>query len=362
MSERERVFRAPGRVNLIGGQVDYHEGFVVAMAVDRDVRVRVVPRTDGRVTARSSAYDGAVDTAADGNDDPRTTVPLWGRAVAGVTRVLAELGRPPVGADLEITSDLPVGAGLSSSAAFEVACALALCDVAGFDIAPDDLAHAAQRAEHVATGVPCGIQDQMTSVHGRADHALFLDCRSLELRHIAIPPEISVIVVHSGLARTLEGSPYARRRAESEAVAESLGLRVLRDATFEQVRDLPRGRHAVTEIERVQAFARALHDGDVGELGPLMLASHASSRDNMEVSTPELDALVESLVDAGAYGARLTGAGFGGCVVALAPSTTAEDVAERATSAYVERTGREPAAWIVRGADGVGAVSDAAPG
>jgi galactokinase len=352
-----RVFRAPGRVNLIGGQVDYHEGFVVSMAIDRDVRVRAAARSDHRVTARSSAYEGAIDIAADGTDDPRTAHPSWGRAVAGVTRVLAELGREPIGADLEISSDLPVGAGLSSSAAFAVACTLALCDVAGFDLAPTDVAHAAQRAEHIATGVPCGIQDPMTSVRGRSDHAVFLDCRSLALRHIAIPVETSVIVVHSGVARLLEGSPYAQRRAESEAVAEQLGLRVLRDATFEQVRDIPRGRHAVTEMERVQAFARALQDGDVAALGPLMLASHASSRDDMEVSIPELDALVEYLVDAGAHGARLTGAGFGGCVVALAPAHTAEEIAARATLQYRERINREPTAWIMRAADGGGPVA-----
>jgi galactokinase len=355
-----RVFRAPGRVNLIGGQVDYHEGFVVSMAIDRDVRVRAFQRADGRITARSGAYEGPVDVAADGSDDPRTTHPSWGRAVAGVTRVLADLGRPPIGADLEISSDLPVGAGLSSSAAFEVACALALCDVADFDLAPADLAYAAQRAEHVSTGVPCGIQDQITSMCGRADHALFLDCRSLELRHIAIPSDTSVIVVHSGVARTLEGSPYALRRAESEAVAEGLGLRVLRDATFEQVRDMPRGRHAVTEMERVQAFAVALDEGDVDALGPLMLASHASSRHDMEVSIPELDALVECLVDAGAHGARLTGAGFGGCVVALVPTSRAEEIAANATLKYRARTEREPTAWIVRAAAGGGLVDDAA--
>jgi galactokinase len=360
MSERReaRVFRAPGRVNLIGGQVDYHEGFVVSMAIDRDVRVRASRRSDGRITVRSSAFEGDVDVAADGTDEPRATRPSWGRAVSGVVRVLAEHGRAPVGADLVVTSNLPVGAGLSSSAAFEVACALALCDAAGFELPPDDLAHAAQRAEHVATGVPCGIQDQMAAVRGRADHAVFLDCRSLDLEHIEIPRDARVVVVHSGVSRTLEASPYAQRRAESQAVASRLGLRVLRDATMEQVRDVPRGRHAVTEMQRVQSFADALRQGDVDALGPLMLASHASSRDDMEVSIPELDTLVECLVDAGAYGARLTGAGFGGCVVALAPAAGAEEITARATARYRERTGREPTAWIVRAADGGGRVAD----
>src|SRR5262249_35025489 len=154
--------------------------------------------------------------------------------------------------------------------------------------------------------------------------------------------------------RTLEDSPYAERRAESIAVGERLGLRALRDATLEQVRDEPRGRHAVTEMRRVRAFGDALRAGDIDALGPLMLASHASSREGMEVSPPELGALVECLVEAGALGARLTGAGFGGCIVALVPADRADQVASDATSAYRTRTGREPTPWVVDAADGAG--------
>jgi galactokinase len=229
MPEAHR-FRAPGRVNLIGGQVDYHEGWVVAMAIDRDVVVDVTPRADGRLTARSRDLDGVVDVAADASDDPRTVRPAWGRAVAGVARVLADLGRAPVGADLAIASAVPIGGGLSSSAAFEVAVALALGDVAGFTLEPLELALAAQRSEHVATGVPCGTQDQLSSVFGRAGHALLIDCRTLEIEPLPLPDSLRVLVVHSGVARTLEGSPYAERRAESIAVGERLGLRALRDA------------------------------------------------------------------------------------------------------------------------------------
>src|SRR5439155_22040809 len=210
------------------------------------------------------------------------------------------------------------------------------------------------RAEHVATGVPCGTQDQLTSVFGRAGHALLIDCRTLGIEPLPLPDSLRVLVVHSGVPRTLEGSPYAQRRAESIAVGERLGVRALRDATFEQVRDEPRARHAVTEMARVRAFADALRGGDVDALGPLMLASHGSSRDDMEVSIPELDALVECLVDAGAHGARLTGAGFGGCVVALVPAARADAIADSATAAYSARTGREPTAWIVAAADGAG--------
>ncbi len=349
-----RTYRAPGRVNLIGGQVDYHEGWVVSLAIDRDVVVRATPRRDGRVVARSSDFDAVVEIAADGRDDPPATRPDWGRVVAGVARVLADLGRDPVGLDLDITSTVPVGAGLSSSAAFEVACALALADAAGLDLDGTPLALAAQRAEHAATGVPCGVQDQMTSVHGRIDHAVFLDCRTLEVEHVRVPPELGVVVVHTGVARTLEGSPYAQRRAESEAVASGLGLRVLRDATIDQVRDLPRGRHAVTEMTRVREFADALRTGDLAALGPLMSASHASSRDDMQVSIGELDELADSLVDAGAFGARLTGAGFGGCVVAIGPADRVETIAAVGSERYRNRTGREPTGWVVRASAGAG--------
>jgi galactokinase len=353
----ESRFRAPARVNLIGGQVDYHEGIVVSMAIDRDVVVDVAPRRDGRIVARSQTLDGVVDIAADASDDPRAVEPPWGRAVAGVVRVLADHGVRVEGAELEIASAIPIGAGLSSSAAFEVAVALALTDAR-----PDprlttlDVARLAQQAEHLALGVPCGIQDQLTSLTGRRDCAVRIDCRTFEVEPIRIPDSVGVVVVHSGVARTLEGSPWQQRRAESFAVAAELGLEVLRDASPEQVAGRPRGRHVVNEIARVREFADALRMGDVGTLGGLMLASHASSRDDMEVSIPELDALVDALVRAGAYGARLTGGGFGGCVVALVPRGDAAAIAERATTDYREQTGRVPTAWIVAAADGAGRV------
>jgi galactokinase len=350
------VYRAPGRVNLIGGQVDYHEGWVVSMAIDRDVQILASKRSDGRVFARSGELDGTVDIAADGTDAPEDVTPTWGRLLAGVTRELATRGRPALGVSLEIASAVPIGAGLSSSAAFAVACSLALCDVAKFPLAGHELALAAQAAENIA-GVPCGIQDPMASVAGRADNAIFLDCRTLEIEHLRIPDGLRVLIVHSGIPRILEETPYAQRRAESIAVAHRLGVPALRDATFEQVRNIPRGRHAVTEMQRVRAFADALRTGDEDALGQLMLESHYSSRDDMEVSTDDLDALVDCLCAAGALGARLTGAGFGGCVVALVRADDADGTCKRAAADYRDRTGREPTAWVVRAADGAARVS-----
>jgi galactokinase len=343
-----KSFRAPGRVNLIGGHVDYHEGFVVPMAIDRDIVVDVSPRDDGRVVVSSHEYEGLVNIAAGGTDDPAAVVPAWGRAVGGVVRTLADAGRPPAGADIVVrSSTLPVGAGLSSSAAFEVVVALALCDVASFSLPVHDLVLATQRAEHLATGVPCGMQDQTASLCGRAHHALMIDCRSFTIDEVPMPPDVRVLIVHSGVPRTLESSPYAQRRAEGMAVAADLGLRVLRDATPEQVRDRPRGRHVVSEMARVLEFADALRAGDVVRCGELMRASHASLRDDMEVSLPQLDALVDRLVHAGAYGARLTGGGFGGCVVALVP----ERDADRSARAVGDHD-----FWIVAAADGAGPV------
>jgi galactokinase len=352
-----KFWRAPGRVNLIGGHVDYHEGWVVPMAIDRDIVVAARPRDDGRVVVQSLDLDGTVDVAADGSDDPRRVAPAWGRIVAAVCTTLADAGRDPIGADIVVATDLAIGGGLSSSAAFEIVIALALNDVAGFSIPQRELALAGQHAEHLATGVPCGVQDQMAALCGVEDHALLLDCRSFELDVLPMPDAARVLIVHSGVPRTLEGSPYAQRRAQGEAVAHELGLRVLRDATIDQVRHAPRGRHVVSEMRRVLDFADALRRSDLESLGALMLAGHVSLRDDMEVSTPDLDALVECLVDAGALGARLTGGGFGGCVVALVPTARADEIAREAPERYRERTGRRPTPMIVRGANGAGPVT-----
>jgi len=204
--------------------------------------------------------------------------------------------------------------------------------------------------------VPCGIMDQLSSVAGVAGHALLIDCRSLSVEPIPLPRDLAVLVVHSGLARELAGSAYAERRAACEAVAARLGLRALRDATPDQVADEPRARHVVSENARVLAAAEALAAGRVAALGPLLRESHESLRDDYEVSTPELDALVAALEDAGALGARLTGAGFGGCVVALAAATDVQEVAERASGRYRAETGLQARSWVCRAAGGAGKI------
>jgi galactokinase len=322
-----REYRAPGRVNLIGDHTDYNEGFVLPLALDLECVTRTRRRDDGVVHVRSTEFDGEVGVPADGRAEPRDVEPLWGRLVAGVVRSLAARGRPPVGIDAELRSTVPVGKGLSSSAAVEVALALALCAEGGLALEPVELALACQEAEQLATGVPCGIMDQLVASSGRRGSALLIDCRTLAVEAVTLPSELAVLVVDSGVSRSLTETAYAERRAECEQIATALGLRALRDATLEQVAGETRARHVVTENARVLAFAEALRSGDVDALGPLLLQSHASLRDDFEVSTPKLDACVERLVEAGALGARLTGAGFGGCVVAVARAADADAVA-----------------------------------
>jgi galactokinase len=351
------VVRAPGRVNLIGDHTDYQDGFCLPLAIDREVVVRAEPRRDPRVVVRSDAFPGVVELAVDDAREPWTIRPEWGRPVAAALRLVAPTDRAPVGFDATVTSSIPVGSGLSSSAAFTVAIAMTASLVAGVHVPPASIARIAQSAEHAATGVPCGLMDQMASVFGRADHALLLDCRTLAVTPVAIPASVAIVVIHTGVSRRLEDSAYAQRRAACEAAAERAGVETLRDATMEQVADDPYARHVVSENRRVLDFVDALRASDLDRCGRLMLASHASLRDDFAVSTPELDALVAALVAAGAYGARLTGAGFGGCVVALVDRDTVEPVVDSATARYGSETGLTPMPLVVRAVDGAGPVA-----
>jgi galactokinase len=305
--------RAPGRVNLIGDHTDYAGGFVLPMAVDRETTVDLVR---GGATVELSS-DAEREPATVGLDvgDPRSLRPEWARFVGGVVAAV----RPARGGRGRVSTTLPVGAGLSSSAALEVALALAL----GFEGSPLELALACQRAEHLATGTATGIMDQLASAAGRSAHALLIDCAYLEVTPVPLPGDVEVVVVDSGQRRSVAASAYEARRADCEAAAAFVGP--LRDATVADVsalRDLRlrrRARHVVTENARVLAAVEYLRAGDVAAAGRVMAASHASLRDDFEVSTPLLDELVERLTATpGVYGARLTGAGFGGCVVALA--------------------------------------------
>ena len=297
----------------MGDHTDYTGGFVMPMAVDLGTTVEGERGGDWvRLFSDISAADAEVplDIA-----DPRDVVPEWARYVAGVVSVI----RPDAGFSGRALTTLPVGAGLSSSAALEVGVALAL----GFEGSKLDLALACQEAEQRATGVPCGVMDQLASAAGVAGHALLIDCTTLEVEPVPMPPDVEVVVMHSGQPRALANSEYAKRRAACEAAEAIIGP--LRDATLEDaagIEDLRlrvRARHVISENARVKRFAEALRAGRMDECGALMVDSHVSLANDFEVSTDKLDLLVGSLTARpGVFGARLTGAGFGGCVVALA--------------------------------------------
>jgi galactokinase len=341
---------APGRVNLMGDHTDYNDGFVLPLAIDRACTIRVgAPSANDAIHAISQQLDGRVAVPTDGSRAPATVEPAWGRFVAGVVRALRERDIAVAPVDLDVDTTVPVGSGLSSSSALAVALTLAL----GGDVLDRvDAARAASAAETAASGVPGGLMDQLASLFGLAGHALLIDCRDSTVTPVAIPSSIAVLVVHCGVPRTLAGSEYATRRAECEAVAAELGIRALRDATTEQVRDSPRARHVVAENARVLETADALPRGDLSVLGPLLLASHASLRDDFGVSTPELDLLVELATDAGAHGARLTGAGFGGCVIAITAPDRADHLMQEVTVRYESATKIEASAFVVHASDG----------
>jgi galactokinase len=302
---------APGRVNLIGDHTDHQGGLVLPIAIDRGT---TVTGTEGGnwVRLRSEDEVGLVEVQV-GGEPPRALGPDWGRYVSA----LVELERPPQGLVGIVSTSLPLGAGLSSSAALELAVALAL----GFEGSPLELAQLCQRSEYLAVGVPCGIMDQLASAAGVADHALLIDCHDTSIDLVPMPDGVDVLVVDSGQRRSLEETAYNQRLLECARAAEEVGpLRLLPDvgAITDPVARR-RARHVVTEIIRVRAFADALLAEDVESAGELMAESHESMRTDFEVSTPRLDALVRDLAATpGIYGARLTGAGFGGSVVALA--------------------------------------------
>jgi galactokinase len=270
---------------------------------------------------------------------------------------LDALGRPPVGLVGTVSSDLPAGAGLSSSAALEVAVALALCAVAEWGLEPLELALACQRAELRAVGVPCGILDQAASVLGHEDAAILLDCWTLEHRLVPVPSEAALLIVDSGVERSLERTAYAERRAELESALRAVGAERSTIVTSSDVDGLDgvaerRLRHVVTENERVGEFAAAIESGDLVSAGELLLASHASLRDDYEVSVPELDLLVDLAVSAGAYGARLLGAGFGGAVLVLVDADRAAEIGRDVADEYRARGGKGGATLTVRASSG----------
>ena len=319
-----QVARAPGRVNLIGDHTDYTGGLVLPMAIDRHTTIEFERSDD--VLATSSNLDGevrfdlpVVDAAA--------VQPAWGRYIAGVAAAMSERNMTPRGFTGAVATTVPIGGGLSSSAALEVAAALAF----GINTDATTIAGVCRRAEHLATNVPCGIMDQLTSVAGVRDHALLIDCHSLDVTPIRIPESLAVWVVEIS-SRTLDGSEYPARVAQCAVAEREIGpLRLADVQSANRIVDpvvRARARHVVTENERVRQFAEALMAGDFRAAGQLMIASHASLRDDFATSTTQMDAAVEHYSQVpGVYGVRMTGGGFGGCIVVLADADIDADAA-----------------------------------
>jgi len=362
----EGVWAAPARVNLIGEHTDYNDGFVLPLAIDRRVTVAAARRADDLLRLVSlEKGEQRLRLAEVGPGAVRG----WAAYAAGPVWALARDGVEVGGLDLVLTSDVPIGSGLSSSAAVECATLLAARDLYG---GPDDvarLATIAQRAENDVVGVPCGIMDQMAALACRAAHALLLDCRSLEADQVPFAPAdagLALLVVDTRVSHALADGAYAERRAACEQAARVLGVRSLRDATqadLDAAHDrlgesgYRRARHVVGENARVLEVAALLRAGRPEAIGDALRASHASLRDDYQVSAPELDAAVEAAAAAGALGARMTGAGFGGCALALVPAGAVADVGKAVAAAFADRGFREPAVFAVRPADGASRVA-----
>lgn len=360
-----QLFRAPGRVNLIGEHTDYNDGFVLPMAIERQVVVAASPRTDRivRVCSRSIRKEDQFDLDRPGPKQRRS----WLDYVEGVAQMLLAKGARIGGANLLIDSDVPTGAGLSSSAAIEMAVGYALLSASGATLEKKDLALAGQAAEHQYVGTRCGIMDQYISALGQADHALLIDCRSLEPSAIPLKLSgVSVLVTDTKVKHSLAASAYNDRRAECEQGASQLGVKALRDISVEDFQkradSLPkpvqqRCRHVVTENARTLQAAEALKSGDLERMGKLMADSHASLRDDYEVSCPELDLLVEvALGTKGVIGSRMTGGGFGGCTVSLVRDEALKAVQETLAAGFEKRFGKKPGFLVTRAAAGVGAL------
>ena len=353
------VASAPGRVNLVGEHTDYNDGFVLPMAIDRGVTATFAGRHDGRLRVHAASFNDTREFAIDELRSPGEG--HWSAYAAGVLWAIHRAGEPLCGLDLVLVGDLPVGAGLSSSAAVEMAVARAACAVAGIAWEPIRMARFAWEAEREFVGVPCGIMDQMASAASHAGCAMLLDCRSLDVRNVALPAEAIVLIMDSGVRRTLASSAYGERRAECLRAVDAIrtlapDVVALRDvdeellARAEPRMDLTafrRARHFVFENVRPQEMADALASGDLEAAGRVMNASHVSLRDLYDVSSPELDALVEAAQRRrGCYGARMTGAGFGGCAIALVTRSEANAVKRDVEHEYRLKTGREAACFV----------------
>jgi galactokinase len=345
-TEPAGLWAAPGRVNLIGEHTDYNEGFVLPFALPQRTIAAVGPGEPGRWTVCSTFAEEPVTFGLTRPGE----VTGWAGYVAGIVWALHDAGFEVPGARIAIASEVPVGSGVSSSAALESAVLTALVDLGGLDVPVADRPALAQRAENTYVGAPTGIMDQSASIRCQEGSALFLDCRSLEVEQIPFDlagEGLAILVINSNAPHQHVDGEYGARRKSCEEAARILGVAALRDVPADGLPDAlakldddvtrRRVRHVVTEDQRVLDTVRLLRQGRVREIGPILTASHASMRDDFEITVPQVDVAVEAALSAGAYGARMTGGGFGGCVLALIDADRADDTAAAVAAGYAER-------------------------
>jgi galactokinase len=353
-TEPAGLWAAPGRVNLIGEHTDYNEGFVLPFALPQRTIAAAGPAEPGRWTVCSTFADEPVTFGLTRPGE----VTGWAGYVAGIVWALHDAGLAVPGARIAIASDVPVGSGVSSSAALESAVLTALVDLGGLDLPVADRPALAQRAENTYVGAPTGIMDQSASIRCQEGRALFLDCRSLEVEQIPFDlaaEGLAVLVINSNAPHQHVDGEYGARRKSCEEAARILGVAALRDVPADGLPDAlarldddvtrRRVRHVVTEDHRVLDTVRLLREGRVREIGPVLTASHASMRDDFEITVPQIDVAVEAALSAGAYGARMTGGGFGGCVLALIDADRADDTTAAVAAAYADRGFTPATTW-----------------
>lgn len=366
-AEPKMLVRAPGRVNLIGEHTDYNDGFVLPCAIDFETMVAIGDTDDGALYAVSANYGDAVDRfdltgGYAASDHP------WANYVRAVAQVLVEDGLALSGARLAIAGDVPLGSGLSSSASLEVAVGYALAQLAGQDIDPDRLALLMQKAENIYVGCQCGIMDQLISTRGIAGNALLIDCRSLHCRPVPMPVGAALIIAHSGVRHAHADGEYNLRRLQCGAAVAHYSVAALRDLDFAALESgkaglddtaYRRARHVVTENERTVRAAAALADGDLAQMGTLMRESHASMRDDYQITVPAIDQLADIMNRAIGTdgGARMTGGGFGGCVIGLVSEARVGDVVGAIRNEYPIANAAENGIYVCKASAGVGMVT-----
>ncbi|MDV5169134.1 galactokinase [Photobacterium rosenbergii] len=366
--EATHLIQAPGRVNLIGEHTDYNDGFVLPCAIDYQAVVAAARRDDNIVRVVSVDYDNQTkefDLASEITFDQDC---MWINYIKGVVKCLRGRGYEFAGADIAVSGNVPQGAGLSSSAALEVVIGQTFKTLYALEISQQEIALNGQQAENEFVGCNCGIMDQLISAEGEENHALLIDCRSLETKAVSMPEDMAVVIINSNKKRGLVDSEYNTRRAQCEEAARIFGVKALRDVTIEQfnarVDELDemvakRARHVITENDRTEEAAIALSKGDIKRMGELMAESHASMRDDFEITVREIDYIVDTVkaVIGDQGGVRMTGGGFGGCVVSIVPPALVEDVKAVLAENYEAETGLKETIYVCKAKAGAGVIA-----